>query len=72
MRTRSVMEGDVKELDIQRLPTTPLFPSLALFSMYSSSASMHRVALLPFAAASQEAPSAAIIVTGLTTHKQAV
>lgn len=80
--TVSVMEGEVRELDIQCLPTTPtpllLFPRWLPFPCtYSSSASMHRDALLPFAAARQEAasnfsfpaPSVAIIPVSLN-HEQ--
>lgn len=78
-RIQSVMEGDVRELDIQCLPTTPTPRWLFFFPCaHSSSASMHRDALLPFAAGRQEAaprfffpaPSVAVIPTGLTAHKQ--
>ena len=56
-RDGKVTERDVRELDIQCLPTALLLsPQWLSFPwVRSSSASMHRDALLPFAAARQEA-----------------
>lgn len=76
--TQSVMEGNVRESDIQRLPTTPtpgpLFHVLThhqhqctemLFFLLLQHAKRLPLIFFP-------ATSVAIIPTGLTTHKQTV